>query len=162
MWNLLSEEEHHEARLHMQAHSFAKRSAGSITAAESNRLDAAYVCAEEMSADHELFTHAAFYSHELGHAVCGAPLAMEKRNKKQGWRHSCKSGQINPTDERGTGKFAWLRKEPKIFFRVCASDYTDRPRRYSIFEREFCVRYKLADEPLCRLFFLPLYRLFLR
>ena len=33
----------------------------------------------------------------------------------------CKGAQINPTADRGQGKFAWPRKNPKIFFRGCAS-----------------------------------------
>ena len=46
----------------MQTNLTAKRGAGSITKAETKSLNAAYVRAEKINAQHELFTHPAFYS----------------------------------------------------------------------------------------------------
>ena len=166
IWELLSDEEQHQARLQIQASSFTTCGACSLTTAERVSVDAQYICAEKMNAEHEHFLHPAFYSHRLGHAVCGAPLAIERRRVKQGWRHACKSGQQNPSGESGSRR--WPKKEGKFFFHVCAScqaakraegicnacayehkvvlfthwtpsccDYTERQRRYTFFRGIF-------------------------
>ena len=118
--DILTDVEQVEARLQMKAIAFTTNAAGSLTKAENASLAAQYICAENMNADHELFIHPAFYSHRLHHAVCGAPVTILKRREKDGWRHACKSGQQNPSEERGNGKNRLAKKQGKFFFKVCA------------------------------------------
>ena len=116
----MTDVEQHEARLQIQANAFTTSGQGSLTTAESASLAAQYICAAEMNADHELLMHPAFYSYRLHHAVCDAPFTIERRRERQGWRHPCKSGQQNPSEERGVGKNRVPRQEGKFFFQVCA------------------------------------------
>ena len=51
IWDILSDEEQHEARLQIQTSSFTTRGAGSLTTTESVRLTAQYICTEKLNVD---------------------------------------------------------------------------------------------------------------
>ena len=121
IWDTLSDPEQHETRLKMQAISFTTCWAGSITTTESVSIGAQYICAAEMHTDHELFLHRVFFSHHLGHVVCSAQFDIEKRRVNHGWRHACKSGQQNLSEDRDASKERVPTKEGKFFFHVCES-----------------------------------------
>ena len=100
----MSVQEKEEDRVQILDNIFTTRASGSITKGRHKSLDTQYICASKMHGAHELASEHAFHSHKFGHLVCGAPLDISQREKKDSWRHVCKMGPPNAPNERGDGK----------------------------------------------------------